>query len=76
MASTQVLKQRHLLQSPSLQYLCYRQKYTAPTVKQAVHKKYNMGNIKHPKVKKVDLPKVGFGEILLVLFKSNYFFTV
>ena len=76
MAFTHILKQKYLLQSHSLQYLLCRQKYTAPTVKQAVHQKYKMGNIKHPKVKKVDLPKVGFGEILLVLFKYNYFFTV
>ena len=31
-----------------------------PTVKQAVHKKYNVREIKHPQVNKVDLAKVWF----------------
>ena len=60
MASTHVLLHRHLLRVQPLVLPSCRHKYTAPTVKQAVHKKYNVRDINHPQVNKVDLAKVGF----------------
>ena len=60
MASTHVLLYRHLLKVRPLLLPSCRHKYTAPTVKQAVHKKYNVRDINHPQVNKVDLAKVGF----------------
>ena len=60
MASIHILLHRHLLKVQPLVLPSCRHKYTAPTVKQAVHKKYNVRDINHPQVNKVDLAKVGF----------------
>ena len=60
MASNQCLASvtKRLLQPKYHHLTIYCSKYTAPTVKQAVYQRYNVRDINHPQVKKVDLSKV------------------
>ena len=59
MACSHILLHRHLLKLPPLVLPSCRHKYTAPTVRQHVHKQFNVRDVNHPQVNKVDLPKVG-----------------